>query len=98
MPRLSSCLLAFSLVTPLITFAQVSGQFSTTSTPEYLTNPKYLAAIAEAKKCVAQRLYTFAEDAYKKANKIAGGKDPKSLHEIYDLQIGLHSGRHSRAA
>jgi thiol-disulfide isomerase/thioredoxin len=80
-----------SLYTPLIAFAQVSGQVPTSSAPEYQANPKYLAAIAEAKKCVAQHMYVFAEDAYKKANKIAGGKDPKSLHEIFDLQIGLHN-------
>jgi thiol-disulfide isomerase/thioredoxin len=86
MPRLFSCLLALSLAAPLITLAQVS----TAASADYLTNPKYLAAIAEGKKCAAQRLYTFAEDAYKKANKIAGGKDPKSLHEIFELQIGLH--------
>ena len=86
MPRLSSCLLALCLTTPLITLAQVSGHISA---PDYQSNPKYIAAIAEAKKCIAQRQFTFAEDAYKKANKIAGGKDTKSLSAIIDLQLSM---------
>jgi hypothetical protein len=42
--------------------------------------------MAEGKKLARERQYGFAIDEYKKANKIAGGKDPKSLHEVYDLQ------------
>ena len=43
----------------------------------------------EAKKCVAQHQFTFAKDAYKKANKIAGGQDSKSLQAIFDLQLSM---------
>jgi thiol-disulfide isomerase/thioredoxin len=87
MPRLSSCLLALCLATPAIILAQDSG--NPPSAPAYLTNPKYLAAIAEAKKCAAQRQFYFAEDAYKKANKIAGGQDSSSLQAIFNLQLSL---------
>jgi len=89
MSRLSSCLLALCVATPLTTLAQITAQVSTPSAPEYQTNPKYLAAIAEAKKCTTQHQFTFAEDAYKKANKIAGGQDLKSLHAIFDLQLSM---------
>jgi hypothetical protein len=89
MPRLSSCLLALCFATLLPTLAQITAQVSTPSAPEYQTNPKYLAAIVEAKKCTAQHQFTFAEDAYKKANKIAGGQDSKSLHAIFDLQLSM---------
>ena len=51
------------------------------------TDPRYLEAMAEGKKLTRQRDYAFAIDAYKKANKIAGGKDLKSLGELYDIQI-----------
>ncbi len=90
MPRLSSCLLALYLATPVITVAQDSSPaLATSSVPAYQTNPKYLAAITEAKKCAAQRQFNFAEDAYKKANKIAGGQDSKSLQAIFDLQLSM---------
>jgi len=88
MPRLSSCLLALCLATPVITLAQDSGNTpASPSAPAYQSNPKYIAAIAEAKKCAAQHQFNFAEDAFKKANKIAGGQDSKSLQAIFDLQL-----------
>ncbi len=90
MPRLCSCLLALCLTTPVIVLAQDSGNTpAPPSAPAYESNPKYIAAIAEAKKCIAQRQLTFAEDAYKRANKIAGGQDQKSLQAIFDLQLSV---------
>ena len=55
--------------------------------PDPTTNPKYVSAMAEGKKLEHERQYGFAIDAYKKANKVAGGKDRKSLREAYNLQI-----------
>jgi len=42
---------------------------------------------AEGKTLATQHHYVFAIDAYKKANKIAGGKDIRILNEIFNLQI-----------
>jgi hypothetical protein len=90
MPRLSSCLFALCLAIPVIALTQDSGNTpASPSAAAYQSNPKYMAAIAEAKKCIAQRQFTFAVDAYKKANKIAGGQDPKSLQAIFDLQLSM---------
>ena len=50
-------------------------------------DPKYLAAMAEAKQLVHDRQYVFAMEKYKKANKIAGGKDRDSLQKLFDLQF-----------
>ena len=57
------------------------------SASDTISDPKYLAAMAEGKKLARERQYALAIDAYKKANKVAGGKDRKSLVEAYDLEI-----------
>ncbi len=57
--------------------------------PAYEADPKFVAAMAEAKHLKHDRQYNFAVDAYKKANKLAGGQCHKCLLEAYDLQMGL---------
>ena len=63
----------------------------TLSAQNYRSDPAYTAAVNEGKLLSAQRQYLFAIDAYRKANKIAGGKDEASLDEIYRMQIALGS-------
>ena len=60
---------------------------SAQTAPSYKTDPKFAASIAEGKKLAAQQRFAFAIDAYKKANKIAGGKDLDCLDQIFNLQI-----------
>jgi len=55
--------------------------------PDYKSDPKFQAAIAEGKKLKHEREINFAIDAYKKANKIANGKDLDTLNEIFALQL-----------
>jgi thiol-disulfide isomerase/thioredoxin len=57
------------------------------TTPVYKTDPKFAASIADAKKLVALHQFAFAIDAYKRANKIASGKDVNCLDQIFNLQI-----------
>jgi len=57
----------------------------------YESDPKFIAAWTEAKHLSAERQYFFAADAYKKANKIAGGSCVKCLQQMEDLQMGLGS-------
>jgi len=59
--------------------------------PDYKSNPKFQSSIAEAKKLKQERQVLFAIEAYKKANKIAEGKDVDCLTEIYTLQISVGS-------
>jgi thiol-disulfide isomerase/thioredoxin len=54
---------------------------------DYKSNPKFQAAIAEGKQLAHHRQLSFALDAYKKANKIADGKDSDTLNEIFSLQL-----------
>jgi thiol-disulfide isomerase/thioredoxin len=61
------------------------------TTPDYKTNPKFQSAIAEAKQLKRERQINFAIDAYKKANKIADGKDLDTLNEIFALQLSIGS-------
>ena len=65
-------------------------------TPDYKSNPKFQAAIAEAKQLQKQRQIFFAIEAYKKANKIAAGKDADCLRALLDLQ--MNSGSYKDAA
>jgi thiol-disulfide isomerase/thioredoxin len=59
--------------------------------PALAANPKYVQAITEAKEMQRKKQFVFAEDAYKKASKIAAGKDPVALDGLYDAQIAVGS-------
>lgn len=67
--------------------AQKAPETAIAAAPAAPSDPKYLAAMSEAKQLVHDRQYGFAIDKYKKANKIAGGKDPESLRKMLDLQF-----------
>ncbi len=58
-------------------------------TPAYESDPKFLDAMKQGKDLKAQRQYTFAVDAYKKANKLAEGQCQRCLDLVYELQMGL---------
>jgi thiol-disulfide isomerase/thioredoxin len=64
------------------TFAQAAA----TPAATYKSDPKFVAAMAEAKKDAAADQFTFAIDAYKKANKIAAGKCGDCLRQIVNLE------------
>ena len=53
----------------------------------YKSDPKFQSALTEAKQLERTHRYSFAVDAYKKANKIAGGKDIVCLSDLYNLQF-----------
>jgi thiol-disulfide isomerase/thioredoxin len=55
--------------------------------PDYKSDPKFQTAIAEGKKLKHDRQIFFAIDAYKKASKIANGRDLDVLNEIFALQL-----------
>jgi thiol-disulfide isomerase/thioredoxin len=57
------------------------------STPDYKSNPKFQSAMADAKQMGKERQIAFAMDAYKKANKIAAGKDADCLKGLLALQM-----------
>jgi thiol-disulfide isomerase/thioredoxin len=64
---------------------------ATTDKPAYESDPKFIAAMTEAKHLAAQHSYVFAMDEYKKANKAAGGVCVRCLQQIEAIQMGLGS-------
>jgi len=77
--RFPALLLAVLLCCPLPLLSQAS--------PDYQSNPKFQSSIDEARKLTRNHQYFFAIDAYKKANKIAAGKDGACLRDLLDLQM-----------
>jgi thiol-disulfide isomerase/thioredoxin len=77
--------LAALLLCGLLRLPTIHAQTST----DYKSNPKFQSAIAEAKQLQHRRQIPFAIDAYKKANKIADGKDFDILNEIFALQLSI---------
>ncbi len=80
-------LLAVLLISTLTLLPTASPQDSA----DYKSNPKFQAAIAEAKQLLKERNTFFAMEAYKKANKIAAGKDVDCLRALLDIQMNTGS-------
>jgi len=78
-----------SLCLALCLFPLTASTQTQPNPPAYKSNPKYVAAITEAKKLYAQRMFIFALDSYKKASKIAEGQDAQCLDDIFNLQLNL---------
>jgi len=57
----------------------------------YESDPKFVAAMTEGKKLSAKGDMIFAIDAYKKANKISGGKCAECLRQMNTLQMKMGS-------
>ncbi len=68
--------------------------------PAYLSDPKVTAQLETANQQVRRHEFAFASDAYKKANKLAGGKCFECLRGLYNAQIagGDFKGAASSAA
>ncbi len=93
--RLGNCviLLATALICcPILSVPTLHAQ----DTPAYQTDPRFVSSIAEGKKLTQERRYDFAIDAYKKANKLASGKDAETLKTLFSLQ--LKTGSYKDAA
>ena len=69
--------------------AQAPAAKPTVVKPAYESDPKFIAVLGEAKELVKKRQYSFAADAYKKANKIAGGNCFNCLEKLFDLDMSL---------
>jgi len=70
----------------LATTSVVVAQTSATSEPDYKSNPKFQAAWKEGHELQLKKQFGFSVDAYKKANKIAGGQCVECLRSLIDVQ------------
>jgi thiol-disulfide isomerase/thioredoxin len=77
------------LMVPCI-WGQVDASMPAPATDDYHSNPQFIEALKEAKRLDNGRLTVFAPDAYKKANKLAGGKCMECLKGAYlsSMKIG----------
>lgn len=69
--------------------ARVSAQAPVAPAAAYQSDPKFIAAMADGKKLAGTGDLTFAIDAYKKANKIAGGRCADCLSQIISVQTNM---------
>jgi thiol-disulfide isomerase/thioredoxin len=79
--RLVCCSLFFAVA------ASAVAQTPAAAAPDYTSNPKFQAALKDAKDLQRRKQMGFASDAYKKANKIAGGQCVECLRSLVDTQM-----------
>ena len=83
------------LVCSLIALSPLRAQDAS----DYKANPKFQDAMKEAKQLEKQQRYVFAVDAYKKANKLAAGRDIDCLQALKkSLAAQRTENPHKRAA
>jgi peroxiredoxin len=73
----------------LLSLLSAGAQSAPADKSAYATDPKFVAAMVEGKELERKREYFFAVDAYKKANKIAGGTCEQCLKKMYKLETEL---------
>ena len=80
---------AVAVAVGLLAFAggMVRAQGTDAKADDYHTNPKFLAAVKEARELEREKQAGFAGDAYKKANKIAGGRCVECVAGLYKVQM-----------
>jgi len=83
------CAAAVLLMVPCA-WAQADPATAAPAADDYHSNPKFVEALKEAKQLEHSRQMAFAPDAYKKANKLAGGKCMECLQGMYvsSMKIG----------
>ena len=75
-------------VVPFLLLAMCAAPMPGQDTPSYKSNPEFQKAYREAMGMRGQNL-SFAPDAYKKANKIAGGQCMECLQGMYTAQMQI---------
>jgi len=71
----------------LATTTAVAAQTPAATAPDYTSNPKFQAALKDARDMERRKQMGFASDAYKKANKIAGGQCADCLTSLFHTQM-----------
>jgi thiol-disulfide isomerase/thioredoxin len=86
------------VATVLLIAPSLWGQEGAAAADDYHSNPKFVEALKEAKQMERGRQVMFAPDAYKKANKLAGGKCMECLHGMYTSSMKLGEYKDAIAA
>ena len=86
-------LLSALLSSPLSGLAQAPAQ----PKAAYESDPKFIAALAEARQLLGKRDYNFARDAYLKADKLSGDTCTACLDSLFELNVGLRKYKDAQA-
>lgn len=89
-------MVALRQVFPVLLLALAVASMPAQDTTSYKSNPEFQKAYREALSMRGEHVM-FAPDAYKKANKIAGGKCMECLLGLYTAQMELGSGKDAAA-
>ena len=88
-------LLSLSALPAAVAQSPAAASPATTATapaaPAYASDPKFQAALKDAKEQERHKQMEFAADAYKKANKIAGGQCAECLDSLFKAQMAMGS-------
>ena len=63
----------------------------------YESDPRFIAAMAEAKQLMQKQNYVFAREAYLKADKISGNTCSSCIESLFDLNLGLAKYKDAQA-
>ena len=86
-PKTSGHFAGVGLLALASMMAHAQGADAKVAADDYRTNPKFMAAVKEAKEMEREKRAGFAIDAYRKANKIAGGGCVECLAGAYKMQM-----------
>jgi thiol-disulfide isomerase/thioredoxin len=67
--------------------AAVGAPATPANAPGYASDPKFVTSLREANEYLRQKRSQFAEDAFKKANKVAGGQCERCLDGMWKAQM-----------
>ena len=84
----------FALFAALLPFSTLGPAQTKAS---YESDPRFVAAIAEAEQLMHKRDYVFAREAYLKADKISGDACVSCIESLYDLNLGLAKYKDAQA-
>ena len=90
-------LLAALLSSPALALAQTPAPATVPTKAAYESDPRFVATLADAKHLMQKHDYSFARDAYLKADKISGDACTTCLESLFDLNIGLTKYKDAQA-
>ena len=90
-------LLSALLSLPALAPAQTPAPTPVPNKPAYESDPRFVDALADAKRLMRKHDYFFAREAYLKANKISGDTCTTCLDSLFDLNLGLAKYKDAQA-
>ena len=87
-----------SVLLALFAVLSATTAFAQKPAPAYESDPKFITAMNDAKQLLRKHDYSFARDAFAKANKISGNNCVRCLEDMFELEIGLHKSKDAQGS